>query len=260
MTRRRWPRCRQGARNRIGGKEPSDAAGAGFTDRFVEGGLCSRGTHRRFPVLDATRALRFGPAMTRPVLSVCALAIVLTTGCSATKFASTWENPNYEGGAFKKLMIIALGVSPGGRAEFENTVADALVAQGVLGVGSDGYFSAADQMTREAVRTWVKRDGYQGVLVARLVDVQRTQYVQPPQYTDLCGYWGYYGTAMTPGYVVDQTTLLINTDLFDASTGQVVYTAESKSFDPSSRQQVIRELTSLLVKDLTKRGLLPPRQ
>jgi hypothetical protein len=82
-----------------------------------------------------------------------------------------------------------------------------------------------------------------------------------PTYTDLWGYWGSYGPAMTsPGYVVDRTTLLVGTDLFDGSTGKVVYTAESKSFDPSSRNQVIRELTKLLVKDLTKRGLLPPGQ
>ena len=36
---------------------------------------------------------------------------------------------------------------------------------------------------------------------------------------DLWGYWGYYGTVMTsPGYVEERTTLLINTDLFEAQT------------------------------------------
>jgi len=158
-------------------------------------------------------------------------------------------------------MIIGLGATEGGRAEFENSVADALLAHGVVGVSSTGYFASVQEMNREAVRRWVERDGYQGVLVARLVDVDRRQYAVPPTYTDLWGYWGYYGTVMTsPGYVSERTTLLIDTDLFEAPGGKVVYTAESRSFDPKSRAVVIRELTDLLVKDLSKHGFLPKQR
>jgi len=186
------------------------------------------------------------------------LAVLAGAGCSSTRLNSAWSDPNFTGEPFRKLMIIGLGATEGGRAEFENTVADAFLTHGVIGVSSTGYFVSAADMTREAVRSWVQRDGYQGVLVARLVDVRREQYAVPPTYTDLWGYWGYYGTVVTsPGYVEDRTTLLINTDLFDASTGKVVYTAESKSSNPKSRAVVIRELTALLMKDLTKRSLVP---
>jgi hypothetical protein len=197
--------------------------------------------------------------MTRFPLALSTLAVLAFAGCSSTRLSSVWADPAYTGGPFKKLMIIGLGATEGGRAQFENSVADAFIQRGVMGVSSTGYFASAQDMTRDAVRAWVERDGYQGVLVARLVDVQRQQYEVPPTYTDLWGYWGYYGTVMEPGYVVEQTTLLINTDLFEASTGKVVYTAESKSFDPRSRDVVIRELTGLLVSDLTKRGFLPAK-
>lgn len=193
-----------------------------------------------------------------PTLYLITLALLAATGCASTRLESTWSDPHYSSGPFRKLMIIGLGATEGGRAEFENSVADALLAHGVTGVSSTGYFASAQDMTREAVRSWVQRDGYQGVLVARVVDVHRQQYTVPPTYTDLWGYWGYYGTVMTsPGYVEERTTLLINTDLFEAPSGKVVYTAESKSSNPNSRKAVIRELTELLVKDLTKRGLLP---
>ena len=121
------------------------------------------------------------------------------------------------GGPFKKVMIVALGAAPGGRAEFENDMADALVAHGVTGVASSGYFANAAELTRENVRTWVIRDDYQGVLVARLEGVEQSRYVNPPQYRDLWGYWGYYGVAygigVTPGSVVDVTKLKISSDL-----------------------------------------------
>jgi len=201
--------------------------------------------------------------MRRRQLPLCAiaLAVLASAGCSSTSLNSVWSDPNYTSGPLRKLMIIGLGATEGGRAEFENSVADALLADGVTGVSSTGYFAAAAEMTREAVRRWVQRDHYQGVLVARVVDIRHEQYAVPPTYTDLWGYWGYYGTVVTsPGYVEDRTTLLINVDLFDAATGKVVYTAQSKSSNPSSRDVVIRELTALLVKDLTKRGLLPEKR
>ncbi len=192
---------------------------------------------------------------------ILAISLIAAAACSSTKLNSVWADPNYTGGAFRKLMIIGLGATEGGRAAFENSLADAFLKQGVMGVSSTGYFASASDMTREGVRSWVERDGYQGVLVSRLVDVDRQYQVVEPTYTDLWGYWGYYGTVMTsPGYVSEQTTLRITTDLFDAATGKVVYTAESKSFDPGSREQAIRELTALLDEDLTKRGLLPSKR
>jgi hypothetical protein len=211
-------------------------------------------------MLDARRAFRFPPGMQRIHLAYGALLLLAaaSAGCASTKLDSVWQNPAYSGGPLGKIMIIGLGATPGGRAEFENDVADALAEQGVTGVASVGYFADAAQLTRDAVREWVVRDGYQGVLVTRLESVQRTQYVQPPRYDDLWGYWGYYGVAVTPGYVVDQTKLRISSDLFAASSGQVIYTAEIRSYDPSSREKLIHELTTLLLTDLTKRELLPP--
>ena len=193
-------------------------------------------------------------------LVVALVVALVAAGCSTTKLSSVWVDANYTGGAFRKLMIIGLGASEGGRAAFENSVADAFREQGVVGVSSTGYFASADEMTREGVRSWADRDGYDGVLISRVVDVDRQQHVVGPTYTDLWGYWGYYGTVMTsPGYVSETTTMRITTDLFDASTGKVVYTAESKTFEPNSRAKTIRELTAMISEDLTARGFLPQK-
>jgi len=197
--------------------------------------------------------------MQRIRLASCALVLLLSAACASTTLVSAWQNKEYVGGPIKKVMIVGLGATPGGRAEFENDMADALADRGVIGVSSSGYFADARELTRDAVRAWVIRDDYQGVLVTRLESVQQTQFVQPPQYTDLWGYWGYYGVAVTPGYVVDDTKLRISSDLFSAPSGQVVYTAEVKSVDPESREKLIHELVELLVTDLTKRGLLPQK-
>jgi hypothetical protein len=242
--------------HRLADATPFDALDSGRLIYFARVRIDSGEPGRGAPSLLFSRPMR----QSRPALYTIALALLATAGCSSTRLESTWSDPHYSGEPFRKLMIIGLGATEGGRAEFENSVADALLAHGVTGVSSTGYFASAQDMTRDAVRRWVQQDGYQGVLVTRLIDVRRQQHAVAPTYADLWGYWGYYGTVMTsPGYVEERTTLLINTDLFEAPAGKVVYTAESKSSNPSSRRVVIRDLTALLVKDLTKRGLLPDK-
>ena len=189
------------------------------------------------------------------------LAALLALGCSSTKLSEVYVDSSFEGGPFDKLMVIGLGASEGGRVQFENAVADKLAERGILGVGSHNVIAASNDVTRDAVRAWAQTDGYDAVLVTRLVDVKKDTSYKPPTYTDFYGYWGSYGSFVTsPGYVLETTTLVIETTLFDVASAKPVYTAVSKSFQPSSRADVIHELVNLLVKDLTTRGLLPPKQ
>jgi hypothetical protein len=121
-------------------------------------------------------------------------------------------------------------------------------------------FAASEDVTREAVDAWAREGGYDGVLVTRILDVQReTVYHPPTYYHDFYGYWGSYGPYVSsPGWVTETTTLVIETTLFDAATARVVYSVVSKTFEPDSRRELIDELVPLLVGDLTERGLLPP--
>jgi hypothetical protein len=198
------------------------------------------------------------PPMKRALSGVLVLAFGLGgLACSSTKLTSVYVARDFSGGPFRKLLVVGLGATEGGRAAFENAMADRLAAQGVLAVASGNLIVSADDVSRESLRAWVRSDGYDAVLVARLVDVQKQTSYRPPTYTDLYGYWGYYGPYVTsPGYVSETTTLLIENTLFDAATGKVVYSAQSKTFQPGSRDQLIGELVPLLVKDLTQRGLL----
>ena len=194
-------------------------------------------------------------------LAAAFLVAALALGCSSTKINEVFVDSHFKGGPFKKLMVIGLGASEGGRVQFENAVCDKLAAQGILGVGSNSVIAASADVTRDAVRAWAQTDGYDAVLVTRLVDVKKDTTYKPPTYNDFYGYWGSYGGFVTsPGYVLETTTLVIETTLFDVASAKPVYSAVSKSFQPSSRNEVINELVPLVVNDLTKRGLLPPKQ
>jgi hypothetical protein len=194
-------------------------------------------------------------------LAAACLAVLLASGCASTKLSEVFVDSHFQGGPFKKLMVIGLGASEGGRVQFENAVCDKLAGQGILGVASNNVIAASEDVTRDAVRAWAATDGYDAVMVTRIRDVKKDTTYKPPTYTDFYGYWGSYGSFVTsPGYVLETTTIVIETTVFDVATAKPVYSAVSKSFQPSSREEVIRELVPLIVNDMTTRGLLPPKQ
>ena len=80
--------------------------------------------------------------------------------------------------------MIGLGASEGGRAQFENAVADKLAARDVLAVASGNLISSMEDVNRTAVREWVQTDGYDAVIVTRLVDTQKQTSYKPPTYTE----------------------------------------------------------------------------
>jgi hypothetical protein len=51
-------------------------------------------------------------------------------------------------------------------------------------------------------------------------------------------------------------TFVIETSLFDARDGTLVYAATSETFNPSSDARVAREIADALVRDLAARQLL----
>jgi hypothetical protein len=197
--------------------------------------------------------------MTNPARSgALALLLLLAAACTSTRINSVYVAPDYAGGAFDRLMIVGLAPSEGGRAQYENAFADKLAALGKIGIASSNVFPAQEDLSRERVGAWVREQGIGGVLVTRLQDVKKEQRYIPPTTTwDLYGYYGYWApTMVSPGYVVEETTLVLETSLFDASNGKLVYTAVSSSFQPSSRTEVVHEVVDALTKDLQERGLL----
>jgi hypothetical protein len=192
------------------------------------------------------------------VLAVLALA---AAACASTKLVSVYADESFAGPAFEKLLVVGLGATEGGRAAFESAVVARLEAQGVVGAASHDVIVEMEDASRARVRRLARQEGYDAVLVTRLLDVRKETRYEPPVYGDFYGYWGHYGGYVAdPGYVIETTTLVMETSLFDTVTGKVVYSAESETFQPRSRNTVIEELVPLVVDDLTQRGILAARR
>lgn len=203
------------------------------------------------------RALRAPPIRIAAALGLLALA------CASTKLTSVYRSEHDRGGPFRSLLVMGLSPSEGARHQFEERFVERLRAHGVDAIPSVEVLPEHGRLERAQVEQWVRERGIDGVVVTHVVDVeQHTEVVPPSVHPSLYGYYGSrWGTAVGvtvgSGYRRERTVLRIETNLYDAPTGRLVWSAASRTFDPGSREEVIDELTGLVTERLAEEGLLP---
>ncbi len=179
----------------------------------------------------------------------------------------SWKNPTYEGGPFRKLFVIGIGENDAARRLFEDTFAKAIAAEGAAAQASWGLLPKTDALSEEEIRAALEGGDFDAVLITRPLRVDRTeQYVPPSSYAVPTthygyGYYGYYGTSYSvvhePGYYKTNTTYRLETNLYSVATGDLVWSGQSETMNPSSLNDVIDSMTATVAKKLKSEKLLP---
>jgi hypothetical protein len=194
------------------------------------------------------------------------VAVSILAACSKSKttIPLSWRNPDYGQTAFEKLFVIGVGENEGTRRLFEDTFAKALANEGAAAQASWGFLPQSTRLTEEQIRGALEGGGFDGVLITRLLSVDRQQeYVPPSTYTVPTpdyGYYGYYGTSYAlvnePGYFKTNTTFRLETNLYSVATGGLVWSGQSETLNPESLAEVIDSMTSAVAKRLKEDRLV----
>lgn len=212
---------------------------------------------------------------TARLLGACVLLFALF-GCSgSTKFAATWTNPEYaEKQNVDDVVVVGIGRSETNRRMFEQELASRLEKQGITAWPSVKFHPDAEQLSEEQGRAIIEENGIEAIIVTRLVDVDRKDVYVPPTtyvssypayggayYGSWYGYYNYgYTVSHDPGYTYEKVTVTLETNLYDAETGELIWSGRSNTFDPAGVQDVIGPTTQLIVEELVARKLLHPKK
>ena len=185
--------------------------------------------------------------MKRMMLFVAACVLV-GTSCSTTKVNRTWMDPGASAAQIDEVLVVAVVRDEGVRRTLEQKLAGELERRGVSAVPSQRFFPEGQELTRDAVRQVVEREKFDHVLVTNYQSVERELDYVPPT----MGYYGYLGMTMTsPGYYRETTTLTLHTRLFGAEEGgKLLWSANSRTTDPSTSEGAIQGVAEELVEEL----------
>lgn len=214
----------------------------------------------------------------RLVKYLCATALALTlVACASTQLRSTWRADDYAGPPLKKVAIFVLNEDENMRRFAEDQTARSF-PKGTAAVPSYKLFSQPEKDV-DKVKDRLSREGFDGVLMASTISIDRSREYVPPQTVSvptgpvLVGpvfstnpqsqnldvfyshVWGYTYQTM-PGYTADVTTVVIETVLYGLPAGQPLWSGVSETRNPASKAETVAELSKLVEKELSRAGLI----
>ncbi len=197
------------------------------------------------------------------------------TKATTTSISQSYRNPGYEQTVFKRLFVIAVAQNQDSRKAFEDAFANAINGQGGSAEASWGHLPKSEQLTEDEIRDAVEAGGFDGVLITRLLAVDKEQQYTPAStYNNprtryyaggggLYGYgfYGFYGTTYAkvhePGYFETSTTIRVETNLYSLATDALVWTGQSATVDPTSIADARESMTAAVAEKLKEEKLIP---
>jgi hypothetical protein len=221
--------------------------------------------------------------MQKRILFSCCLflSILILNSCGPElKVTGSWINKDKLGGKpYGSVFIIVLTPNLDTRTILENQLAAGATAHGVKAVKSLEVFGPVtangDTMVLKALIKKVTESGCKTVMTVALVDSKsETKYheassstYQPYSYGPYGNYGygnfsNYYGYAFStggyysPGYYTTDNTYYIETNLYEVSTQDILFSIQTKAVNPDDIEKSSEHFTVKLLEELKSNGLL----
>ena len=198
------------------------------------------------------------------ILATYIFGILAISSCSSTKVTSTWREPNKAISLNKlnKVLVVALFQNETSRRKAEDQMVSYFYGKGVA---SYNYLDKNISTKNEnAIREKIKKDGFDGAVTMRLLDVDKEEVysrgnisMYPSYYRNFSGYyfrnWGYFSD---PGYYSTTKTYTVETNVFSIKEDKIIWSGITKTTDPSGVTKMTDEIGKVVFNEMVKEGFI----
>jgi len=180
-------------------------------------------------------------------------SILLLAGCGpSTKIEKTWTDPSFTTAtvpSYKKILVMGLLKDESTRRIAEDKMVAAF--KNVTAVQSYSYLQPADTI-RSEVEDKLKKDAFDGVVIMRLADVDKSV-----SYVPGTGYGGWYGYRYSsPGYYQEDKTFYVETNFYSLPETKLLWSGTTSSVNPNKLDRTIDDVINTLKGQLQKQKLI----
>ncbi len=198
---------------------------------------------------------------------VLALASLMLYACSSTSVVSSWTPQDATKVSFKKVLVVGLMGSKERelRENTENAVAQILIANGINAVSAMKVIGPSlpnHSDNKDTIDKELQASGYDGVMLISLIDKEKQVNVNTYGAAGFPGWYGYYSWyggmyGMYPQMSVTTTTnYALEANLYTVTPEKLIYSAQTKSYDPSNATELAKSFASAVIADMQKKGLI----
>ena len=196
-----------------------------------------------------------------------ALLMLSLAGCTAsTKLVNSWKEPDTAPLSLKQGdLVIAMVMSKEEttRRTGEDLLGEELRHRGLRPIPSFTLIPTDQVDDKEKAAAAIQDSGAVALVAMRPIAVNKQQTFVPPSYTGPGPYggWGPYygygwGAAYSPGYVVTDTIVRVETLVFDQKQNKLVWAGQSETTNPGELAQFMRDLVKAVGADMRRKGVI----
>ncbi|HKL33493.1 MAG TPA: hypothetical protein VJ919_13210 [Tangfeifania sp.] len=201
-----------------------------------------------------------------------AILLAIANSCgTSTMVTGTWQKPAVTE-TYDNIMVTALVPTTSSRSAIERSMVANLREEGTDASQSIDVIPPRlieEEDKKREIQNTIIRDGFDGVLTITLIDEDtETRYVRGsgmyrpyPYYGFYGNFWGYYDywypRFYEPGYYVENKVYYMETNLYDAQTEDLVWSAQSETYDPIDLESFAEGFSEEIVEELDEQGLIP---
>lgn len=205
---------------------------------------------------------------------IAGIAISLLMGCSQSRITSSWKAPDVQTHRFEKILV--LGLIRENDRQLQQKMEEHLVGDlGRMGYQAESSLKAFgpkafENMNEEDALSQLRNSGFDAVITVVLLDKEKEKrYVAGNIYYSPYSFyyrrfWGYRSTLVyriyEPGYYVTDTKYFWESNFYELQNQHLLYSAQSRSFDPSSAETMGHEYGLMITRDLVKQKILAEKQ
>ena len=188
---------------------------------------------------------------------------MMTVACAGTDLTTKQIEPTETMKPVSDILVILVADRDETRRVFEDRFVAAFKSVGVDAIGSaDAIPMPSDlELEKEVILQAVEKYESDAVLITHLADIEyaESRSRANPQEHGSYSYYGFlYRYYHDPGYSRTYSTIVLETNLFDVQTENLIWSGQTKSMD-RAKVEVINDVISLVVRDLMNKKLLAPK-
>lgn len=191
------------------------------------------------------------------------LSLTILLSCKTSRIVHVWKAGDVVIKKYSKIMVTGLirDTDRSIREKMEQHFADDLRTLGYTAVSALAEFGpkAFVDMNEQQALQQLKKSGVDAVLTIVLLDKKKERSYGPTRpYQDR--FWGYYGRynrrITEKDYYVVNTKYFWESNFYDMQDGQLLYSVQTRSFDPASAESMGHEYGKMIVSDMVAKNIL----
>lgn len=204
---------------------------------------------------------------------VLVMLVLLAACASPTRITGSWVDPEAVGQSQENrtVFIASLSRNIEVRTKLEEALAAQAAKRNIRAIRSTDYFSPdfyQQQPSKDQLLSKIKQSGADAILTVSLINKEsETRYVPGstpyspfPVYRWYGGFYTYYNywypRVYDPGYYVTDKTYFLETNLYDADSDKLIWSAQSETLNPGGIDNFVKEYPKKLVAQMVSDGLL----